>query len=225
MMRIVPFTFFAVLSILVCVGSANASTVFSNLGPGDSYNCCLGWTVAGPNAPNATDKASPFTPSSTYTFDSVEVAFQWEAFTNAGVIWLMSDDGGLPGTILESFHFTNLPLFKTTSTQLAVGTSTLHPLLSAGVQYWVAASGEGDSLLSFNMNVTGDTGLASRDDHEPWGFAGIPGIGIGPVTTPLAGAFRVSGTAFTTAPEPSAILLLGMGVFALALTTWLRQRE
>ena len=183
----------------------HAATIFSTLGAGDSYECCSGWAVFGPAAPIDTDRGVPFVPLGAYTLDSVEAAFTWLGGTNAGDIWLMSDSGGLPGVILESFHFDNLPTFSTSSTALVTGASTLHPLLSAGTQYWLVASANDDSFLSLNFNNTNDTGLASRDDALPWGFD--------PDAT--AGAIRVSGTP-AAVPEPATIVLFATGTLVLA---------
>jgi len=206
---------FIVMSIvgLGVVVPVRADTTFSNLGAGDSYDCCTGWAVYGSAAPIELDRGSPFVPLNTYTLDSIEAALTWSSGPNAGDIWLMSDSGGEPGVILESFHIDNLPTFTASNTALAIGNSTLHPLLSAGVQYWLIASADGDSFLSLNWNITGDTGLASRDDNGPWG--------VGPDAT--AGAFRVNGTlAALAVPEPATLTLLGLAVAGMA---WARRRK
>ena len=159
------------LVVLLVFGPAagRSEAIFSNLGAGDTYDCCQGWTVYGSSAPIATDRASPFVPDNDYTLDSIELALTWLGSTNSAEVWLLSDDAGLPGDILESFLLTDFPPFLSTDTALASATSTLHPLLVAGTQHWVATSASGSSDLSFNWNITGDTGLASRDNSGPWG--------------------------------------------------------
>ncbi len=185
-------------------GPVPAATAFSNLGAGDSYDCCYGWAIYGSAAPIKLDKGSRFVPPSSYTLDSVQAAFNWYGGTAGGYLWLMSDTAGAPGAILESFHFASLP--APSAAKIVTGTSTLHPLLSAGLQYWVVASADSDSFLGFGWNTTGDTGLASRDSDGPWG--------VMPWAT--AGAFRVTGTlAPIPEPEATSLMLIGLGLLGL----------
>jgi hypothetical protein len=160
-----------------------AVVVFSNLGPGDTYAARGGWTVYGSAAPLDTDRASPFVPLADYVLDSIQIALTWSGGTNAAQVWLMSDAGDVPGTILETFEVTNLPAFGTTDSTLATASSIARPVLSAGVQYWLAVSATSDGSFAFNTNVIGQIGLASRDNSGPWG-------NNGPFA---AGAFRIYG--------------------------------
>jgi len=204
--------FFSVrfLVLAICsLGTAvpvRADVVFSDLGPGGSYQSSMGWTVYGPTAPIKTDRASTFVPLSSYTLDSIQAAFTWSSGVNAGDMYLMSDSGGLPGAVLESFHLNNLPAFGASSTALATAASTLHPLLSAGIQYWLVTSANDNSFLSFNQNNTGYIGLASRDNGGAWGLnTGITG-----------GAFRVIGSP-AAVPEPSTFALVGLAVMLMTV--------
>jgi hypothetical protein len=202
------------LAISICsLGAATAlpaEIIFSDLGPGGSYQSSSGWTIYGTTAPTKTDRASSFVPAGNYTLDSIQAAFTWSFGFNTGDMYLMSDNGGVPGTILESFHFNNLPHFGVSPTALTTGVSTLHPLLSAGVRYWVATSANDDSFLSFNWNNTGYMGVASRDNGGAWGMS--PDL--------TAGAFLVTAT---PVPEPTGFALAGLA--ATLAGFWFAQRR
>jgi hypothetical protein len=202
-MKRIPAALLIALIALFCRTSAEASTiVFSNLGPGNSYNGSGAYVISGSTTIfGDLDQGSQFVPSQTVTLDSIEAALTYDRGPNAMELWLMSDDAGVPGSILESFSFTNLPPFDSTSTALAVGTSASHPLLMAGTQYWVIASTDGDTRGDFNLNSTGDTGDVVRMDGGSWILFNAQ-----------AAAFRVSGTEAAPVPEPVSIVLLGSGL-------------
>ena len=54
-------------------------------------------------------------------------------------VLLLGDSGNLPGSVIESFHLTGFTLAG--PVLLIPIASTLHPLLDAGTQYWVAVTG------------------------------------------------------------------------------------
>jgi hypothetical protein len=59
---------------------------------------------------------------------------------NQADVFLMSDSGGLPGSTIESWDLTNLPA-TCGPCPLTTITSPSNPVLVAGNQYWVVASG------------------------------------------------------------------------------------
>jgi hypothetical protein len=132
--------------------------------------------------------------------ESIEIALSWTDFpgtTNDEDIWLMSDAAGLPGQIIEAFHITGIPQVGT----LMLANSTLHPMLSTDLQYWVLATHKGG--IGWNWNNTGDSGfLFTSPPGSPW-FAN-PGA---------VGAFRVNATAL---PEPATLFLFAAGGGILA---------
>src|SRR4051812_1912191 len=89
----------AVLSLVTA--TANGAVVFSNLGPGDSYNSSSGLSVA----QNFTVGGS-FFPSSGGFIDSVDLGLNYNSFVipNGGTasVALYSDASNSPGTLIES---------------------------------------------------------------------------------------------------------------------------
>jgi len=208
---------FSVLTVTLLSGflissRADASMiVFSNLGPGATYSGEAGWIfgVLGRDY----DSAASFVLSTTSKLEFLELAVYFEDIgsegTNAIQVWLMTDDSGAPGTIIESFRVFNLPDIRShTTTLLTTATSVRHPLLLAATPYWVAVSDDqSPSQFAWMWNVTGDLGIAGRIDEGPWVANNPPG-GL----APLAGALRVNAVS-----EPMSILLFATSLAGVAL--------
>jgi hypothetical protein len=111
------------LGLLFAAGAAPAhadSLIFSSLDPFVSSGSLA---VTGPLVPisisNATDRdlAAGFVASSSGRLYAIDIPLAWccppnySGGENAADLWLMSDFGGHPGAILESWHLTDLPSF------------------------------------------------------------------------------------------------------------------
>jgi len=182
--------------------AAADSIIFSNLGPGDTYDPGVEYAVSGPlsQAEEATAIGQPFVPIADFRFDSVEVALNWLLDTNAATVSLRSDLGGQPGSVLESFQFANLPHASSSNTDLALGDSLQHPVLHAGSQYWIVATADGDAFMGWALNDTGQFGTTIRINDDGW--TARPDL--------ASAAFRVRGSQVeTVVPEPTSLLLLG----------------
>ncbi len=152
------------------VGISNV--IFNNFGPGDTYYINSGLTVSTGQPINSdVDSATAFAPAGgDYILTKIELAVGLQAGPNELDVWLMSDDGGKPGGIIETFHFSGaMGPFGTFNPPLAAD-SVLKPILGEGMQYWLVASVTGpDAWAGWNFNSIGDNGtLAQRFNMGPW---------------------------------------------------------
>ncbi len=190
-----------------------ATTIFSNFGqPGNTYDATQGAGIFGYPDPNQNIAAS-FVPGSDYLFDSADLALLMYPeipgyFTsNTLDVWLMSDSGGLPGTIMASFSV-SIPF---NSSGIYTVSSASHPLLTSGATYWVAVSPDGSARAAWLANNQGLMGLAVGHFGPPFGLN----------DSQLTPAFRVEGT---PVPEPGILILLGISMISVAgLKRWWKE--
>jgi hypothetical protein len=122
--------------------------------------------------------------------------------------WLMSDDSGAPGNVLESYLVSNLP---TPPGPLRAMDSATNPVLFGGQRYWFAVTGGENTFALWTLTLfDGDPadGGASRTIingvAQPWM------VGSGTRT----GALQVLGEV----PEPSYVTLVGGAIALLGFT-------
>ena len=208
-MRLHPFVMLLVAMAAVPV---HAGVIFNTFGPGDAYQTGTGWTLGYPGT--GFSQGDAFTPVSTATLGSVELAVGLVSGPNDLLVWLMSDSSGQPGSVIESWSFSgamgdfgyyNPPL---------VGNSALHPLLSGGTQYWLIAGTPTDQTwAAWNFNSIGHTGPhASRTGSGSWG-----------TDDDTTGAFRISSYE-SAIPEPGTWCLVLAGIALLGARRLIRAR-
>lgn len=199
--------------ILVPTAQVDGGIIFDNFGPGDSYDTGNANDVYGPSvsASNPRACAFPFTPSATYQFASAELPLGVNVFGSGPptiVVELLSDNGGLPGTVLESFTFTNL--VKSYSDKIVQATSILHPVLQLGTQYWLAAlpgAANTSGIWNYALPNTDGNKATTPDIGQTWK---LNEFGEQPVS-----AFEIDGTPFSAVPEPSTMALMFAGLLGL----------
>src|ERR1051325_4174442 len=93
--------------LLFIASEARADTVvFSNFGPGMTFNQLQGVGVLGSGDPlGGSIPAYAFTPSETFTFSSAQLAMNLIIRPYHFQVLLMTSSGGLPGNIIEKIPF------------------------------------------------------------------------------------------------------------------------
>jgi hypothetical protein len=129
------------------------SVVFDNVGkkyPDGVYFCCDGLTIAGPDSIEGQTvwPAIAFTPAQDVTVTRVDAALGYDDHgTNDVAVSIAADSGGLPGTILETAHVTDLPEFGDCCALARAKFKGVK--LSAGQQYWVVAGTDDQDSTAF----------------------------------------------------------------------------
>lgn len=199
----------------------------SNLGPGQSYS--VAYYPAGDFfGVVQIDYAIPFTIQGhgSYFFTAAQAPLALDHLNtgpNSVDFLLLSNASGTPGSTLESITVNNTlpssPFVTKDNPALITASSTLHPKLKAGTQYWLVVDADGATEIDWNQNGMGQTG------HN-LARSGPGGVDANGVWTPASGgdiAFQIRGVAV---PEASTLLSFGgMLVFGLAAGYALRRRR
>jgi hypothetical protein len=180
---------------------ASADVLFSNFGEGDAYLADTGWSVAndGPFGADIDEAVRISISGGDSSLDSVEMGIGHLFGPNILFIDLLTDEGGGPGTVIESTTIEDVGTFgQQNPPEVAVFSGTT--ILESGESYWISAStvSDTDAWFAWNYNIVEDRGIrAWRQDLGQWNvFSGDP-----------RGTFRVNGTPL---PAPGMIAVLGL---------------
>ncbi len=149
---------------------------FSSLGPGGSFQA-TGFCVNGPTGPcgGRFDEAASFVPAVSGRVTQIDVGVTHAVGTNAAVVKLAQDNGGVPGAVLGSWSIANQPTYGATCCATAISIS---PSISigAGRTYWViAVAGASNTDDAFNWNYNGTSGTyAYSTNGTSWTLTGGP---------------------------------------------------
>jgi hypothetical protein len=201
----------------VCATLTQAGTLYTTFGSADSYNTGSGATLGlGTFSGNGGySDAFDFVPVADGSVYTIRMAVQYlyqppeSIGPNQLNVWLMSDNSGAPGAILEPFLFSGPS--GTTYQSIITLESISHPYLAAGARYWLGA-GPVDLLNSWYGWQNNDQSIfgsySQRIGNGSWGPA-IPGA--------LTPAFDIS------TPEPSSLILEVSGMVCILAMTLLRR--
>jgi hypothetical protein len=205
------------LAILVALPTpASAEIVFSNFGPGNSYDVDAAWVVAGPTS-EAPDRPSAwafgFTPSGNFALTQIDIAMSNSSAPISVTVSLDQATGGLPGATIESWTLTSLPVFPPDpgAVQTVVPVSTVP--LDSGTEYWLVATAAGETIDSWNVALGGPNAPAALDTGSGWALQP-------PLNEPF-GAFDVQGNAI---PESSTWAMMLLGFAALGFVGYRQTR-
>ena len=131
------------------------------------------------------------------TSDELVAALSTDSVTTA-TFELLSDVGGMPGLILDTFTVSGL----TGTAQLLSGLSMNHAALMASTTYWLELVAPAPSV---------------SDEHITWYFASPPVMGNVDVANPVPTILMMqsqSAFALLSIPEPATLSLCGLGLLA-----------
>jgi hypothetical protein len=111
----------------------NSTVIFNSFGPGDSYNYLSAYAINPPSLGSVV--ANSFvTSGGNFRVDSIEIAMAGYYPVD---IALLSDLGGLPGAVLETYHISSMSNPYSTNNPPITLPSQTHPVLADGNQYWL----------------------------------------------------------------------------------------
>jgi PEP-CTERM motif len=203
--------------------TAKADTIFNSFGPGQTYGSGGGnYPIGGVNSglgAAGTSLAFDFTAAGTFDLTQIDAALTAGTGINTPqsiTLALNVDDGGYPGSALESWTISNILAGGIYS---VLSTSGIE--LQAGQLYWLTALPNSlTTSVGWYLNSLGAVGPGVFGPADGSSWSPLPGASSAPEA-----AFDVIGNPMVSTPEPSSVALLGMGLLALMCGFWRRQLQ
>ncbi len=195
------------LAALVASAPANAASLYSTFGAGNTFDSSVIYQIAGDTSSLAQANyiAAPFTVNANSNGITADLALAFGSGTNNITASIVNNNGGNPSdvSILGTASRNNI-------NTAAVYTFTFTPSLAlvTGTNYWLVLKPTvttGSALHNWFGNTQGVNGISTNNGNSGWN------AGIGST----APAFRVNGSAVAV-PEAGSTVLLVAGIPALA---------
>jgi hypothetical protein len=193
---------------LASAGAASAEVVYSDFGPGQSYDTSSGLIIGDSGSVvgetfDSNPAAMGFTPTSSADVSQIDIAlnlFQGSTSSPEVAVSLWTDVANAPGAALGSWDLTGLPFSNDPGIETISGISGVS--LSAGQSYFLEVDALNGAAYGWNLNSTdakGDVFVVGTDHPDS-----------------KLSAFDVVGSA---TPEPAtwAMLLTGVGMIGVGL--------
>jgi hypothetical protein len=209
-----PYVMVAAVALLLAAANAARADflVYSNFGAGNggnAFNQGTGWTIGNDFSGDNFAVGDTFTANQTGTLAQITVALEYISGPNSATISLMTDAGGVPGAVLESWAVSSLPNFDGNFHTPTSVNDVTNQQLTNGTTYWVVIStASASSQLAWNWNSTG--AHANHGESPDGGATWSSG-------DDTQGAFRVTEqdqTSSTPAPGAFALVITGLGTLA-----------
>lgn len=195
---------FLLLTFLLALPSSGG-IIFSNFGPGDSFQQGTGESWATGNGVNnggqGARNAIAFHPGFDAYLDEIRFAANWFAGTNELFVHVVTGDLNSP-VVLESFKFS---ASSQAQSEIFSATSIVRPKLNGGQDYFLVleVADLQNTIWGWQWNDQGEDGFFSQFNNGPW-F----------VQNDVRPVAEISATAV---PEPSSVLLFATAGAALLI--------
>ncbi len=155
--------------------AAGGTLIAGNLGtyyPKGTYFPLEGYTISGATSAvgQEIELAVPFTPAATASYAGARIGIGYVGGADGVSIALYSDNGGLPGTALDSGIAVNLEPFGGCCGVASVAAKN-SVTLTAGTQYWLVVSTAPTGWEAWNLNTTDEVDTLGIAVNQGAGWA------------------------------------------------------